>query len=351
MTTTFEEQLAKIKGQAPILETSEEKAVEVVVVLPLLKQLGWDTEDLKQIYPQKPMPASTSKKVDFDLQSNGASRVFIEVKRWNHLLNDEDEKQLRTYCLAGKPSLAALTNGRQWRLYLPPLRSPRKGQNPDRQFLAFDITNEPAERVENHFTQFLAHDRLLEATVKKTVNDATREFKKKQADATVMEALAEVWKKLATDDNALRKTVRELADRHNIQPDEDQIERFIRENRPLVNQISGPEDPPKPPKPVSFTLSPNDEALIAKKVKRQWNDLLLGVCLLMHERHTDDFEKKVLEIPESFSNFAGTLGWEGRVGDTGIYFRKGGAGYVKEVCYEVVSKFGYPRESLTIEEK
>ncbi len=64
MTTTFEEQLAKIKAQASVLENLDDRAVELGVILPLLKQLGWDTEDLTQIYPQKRVPGAG--KVDYE---------------------------------------------------------------------------------------------------------------------------------------------------------------------------------------------------------------------------------------------------------------------------------------------
>ena len=169
MTKTFEEQLAKINGQASVLENLDERAVEVGVILPLLKQLGWDTEDLRQIYPQKPVQGAGpgTNKVDYDLQVAGASRVFIEVKRWRHDLTDEDEIQLRDYCLTGKPSLAALTNGRQWRLYLPPLRTRRRGQDPElRLFHMLDVSDQP-EVVEASLKEFLAQDKMLTASAVK----------------------------------------------------------------------------------------------------------------------------------------------------------------------------------------
>ena len=147
MSTNFEECIAKITSSASILNDLDERAVELGVVLPLLRCAGWDTEDLTQIYPQKPVSESRRDKVDYDLQIDGASRVFLEVKRWRYDLGNAEEDQLRDYCLEGKPSLAVLTNGRHWRLYLPPLK-PKSGKNSDlRQFLGLDITREPLEVV------------------------------------------------------------------------------------------------------------------------------------------------------------------------------------------------------------
>ena len=349
MTTTFAEQLSKIKEQAFVLENLDERAVELGVILPLLKQLGWDTEDLTQIYPQKPVPGGG--KVDYDLQVADASRVFIEVKRWNHTLTDEDEGQLRDYCLTRKPSLAALTNGKQWRLYLPPLQNRRSGEI--RPFLVFNITDEPKE-VEKNFRRFLARENMLTVSaVKKTVGDARVLFKKNIDNVAVMEGLSEAWNELATDESALAGILTTLADSYGVQPSVEQVQEFIKATGTLVNPVKPSK--PQPPvqnhvKPSSFTLQVNGEATVVKQAKH-WNELLLGVCLLMHERHNAIFAEKVLEIPESFSNSIDTFGWKGQVGDTGIYFRKGGSGYVKEICPEIVSKFGYPQESLTIQEK
>ena len=137
MSTDFEERLSRIRNNEPTLANREEHAVELGVILPLLSWAGWDTGDLTQIYPQRPLSTlSNTGKVDFDLQINGKSRVFIEGKRWNLSLGEGEEEQLREYCVAGKPDLAVLTNGRQWRFYLPPTKRKPKL----RQFLAFDIT-------------------------------------------------------------------------------------------------------------------------------------------------------------------------------------------------------------------
>ena len=353
MTTTFEETLAKIKGQASVLENLDERAVELGVVIPLLKQLGWDTEDLTQIYPQKPVTGvgKGDGKVDYALQVDGEIRVFIEVKRWRHDLTDEDEGQLRDYCLAGKPSLAALTNGRQWRLYLPPLQTRRRGHEPDmRQFLVFNVTHAP-EVVEENFRQFLAHDKMLtSSSVRKVVREASSRYNESQSHTAVMNGLAAAWNKLANDKGFLAKFVESLAKDRDIDPSEEQIQQFIRENEDLVQPVTK-SSKPKPSRPTSFTLQLDGEAPIAKQVKpRQWNVLLQDVCLMMFERHPDDFERKVLEFPESFSNSAGILGWEGQVGDTGIYFRKGGSGYVREICPKIVSQFGYSPEALIVQE-
>ncbi|MXY43824.1 MAG: hypothetical protein F4Y50_07210, partial [Dehalococcoidia bacterium] len=100
MTDTFETTVATITSQASAFESLEEKAVEMFVVLPLLKQVGWNTENVSEIYPQREL--SDGRKVDFDLQIDGESRILIEVKSWKQTLNDDHESQLANYCRSAK---------------------------------------------------------------------------------------------------------------------------------------------------------------------------------------------------------------------------------------------------------
>ena len=70
MSTDFEERLSRIRNNEPTLANREEHAVELGVILPLLSWAGWDTGDLTQIYPQRPLSTlSNTGKVDFDLQN------------------------------------------------------------------------------------------------------------------------------------------------------------------------------------------------------------------------------------------------------------------------------------------
>ena len=103
LTNTFHDTLASIKSQKSVFESLDERAVDIGVVLPLLKQVGWNTENVSEIYPQRGL--ADGSKVDYDLQIDGESRILIEVKRWIHTLDDDDEDQLKRYCQLAKPSL------------------------------------------------------------------------------------------------------------------------------------------------------------------------------------------------------------------------------------------------------
>ena len=253
MNRSFEATVTKIIGQRSALGALDERAVELGVVVPLLAQLGWDTADLTEVYPQRTLPSGG--KPDYDLRIGGESRVLLEVKRWSHSLNDEDEEQLKQYCLAAKPKLAVLTNGSEWRLFLPPAR----GKNAKlRRFLDFDITTNEHGDVERNLKQFLVKEKVVSFT--QTVKAARGVFEEDRTNSAVMKSLTDAWNKLATDPQAMAEFVLKLAEHEGVQPNADQIQKFLSLIAPSVDTVvEGTRSTvQKHPKPASFTIQATD---------------------------------------------------------------------------------------------
>ena len=61
MGEAFQETLDRIKSQSEVLGDRDEKAVEFVVILPLLQQLGWNIHDVTEVYPQRRQAFQQSK--------------------------------------------------------------------------------------------------------------------------------------------------------------------------------------------------------------------------------------------------------------------------------------------------
>ena len=100
-------------------------------------------------------------------------------------------------------------------------------------------------------------------------------------------------------------------------------------------------------RPASFTFESD------RRDVRSWPDLLLGVCLIMRERHPGDFER-ILEIRGRknpyFSRNEEEINLPRQIGDTGIYASCQGAGtLIDGRARRVVELFGYPQSSLTVE--
>ena len=222
MGEAFQETLDRIKSQSEVLGDRDEKAVEFVVILPLLQQLGWNIHDVTEVYPQRKL--SNSQRPDFDLQVDSVSRVVVEVKKWAADLNPDNERQLQRYCREVNPSLAALTNGHRWWLYVGPWTRPKGGAL--RPFLDFDVSADP-EEVESNFTRFLARENLAgQQDVRHTVTAARELRDRQQRRAEIMRKLTEVWNDLETDERSLFDVVKTLAESHGIHPSDQDIKEF-----------------------------------------------------------------------------------------------------------------------------
>ena len=340
----FEETLANIKGQSSLLGNLDERAVEIAVILPLLHQVGWNTGNMAEVYPQSPVDSGG--KVDYALKVNGEVRILVEAKSWNHRLEKDEENQLAGYCRQAKPYLAVLTNGNRWMLYLPP-----KGRTNDaklRLFLGFDITSLGSDKVQENFERFLARGKFAtKSSSAQVVKEAAGLLAEREKIGEAFRRMTAAWNGLTVDQ--IGNFLAPLAGYH---PDDEVVKDFLNSKGvpSFVKQISDEPPPPPPPKPKphSFTFQGGD----AIPVKSQWSRLLVGVCLLMRDNRPDEFRAALLAMPEWFTESKPASGeWPKAIGDTGIYAHFGVGKDIKHRCAVLLGKFGHPLSDLTIKSK
>ena len=344
MTQTFETTIARIISQSSILDSLDERAVEIGVILPLLRQVGWNTDDVSEIYPQRKLPDGN--RVDYDLQIDGESRILIEVKAWGHNLDHRNEDQLEGYCRSAKPKLAVLTSGRNWRLYLPP--SQRVGLKRKR-FLDIDITTKPKE-AEGTFRKFLARERMVD--YRPTVAAAKKLLQEIQGREKLKETLTEAWNELANDKDELAEVLIKLVERKGIQPSLDIVKHVLNEPiyRSIVNQVPTTTNLHKPPASFALPSSSTGKNKKTHQLKKHngWYNLLAEICELMQSRHPENFWPNISSMTDWFAEMKDPK-FSIPVGDVGIYAkRRGTSRQIREACYEIVTKFGYPEDSLVI---
>ena len=338
MTTSFENTLAKIKSFD--LRSFDEQAVKQGVILPLLNRIGWDTEDMNEVRPE--LQTKGIKKVDYACIVGGTSRMFVEAKAWSVPLTQAEENQLNEYCRSAKVNHGVLTNGREWRLYLH--KPHRKWEQ--KMFLKVDIVSEEPSSVEDNFIKFLARANLLE---NQAVNAARDLIRQEEEENVLREVVKDVVDKVTTAELAVF-----IADKvqnpSGSRPSDEQVEKILsRLGVKVISELPKPGLKKPNPKPASFTFQTGKEKLVVKEVK-VWKSVLLGVCELMSERHPDIFKKMPLELPKRFKDSG--EGYTQQIGNTGIYVKYvASADVVKKFCPELVAKFGYPKDSLTIEER
>ena len=105
---------ARIDKHAPALQQSE-ALTRYALIDPLLRGLGWDTGDPKQVIPEY---RSTAGSADYALfgQSN-KPQVIIEAKKLGTQLDFKVRQQVTGYCQEEGIPYAVITDGRRWELY------------------------------------------------------------------------------------------------------------------------------------------------------------------------------------------------------------------------------------------
>lgn len=94
-----------------------EQNTKAGLIAPLLRALGWDTEDLREVHLEF-KPRSADKPVDYALLLNGQPRMFVEAKALGKNLQDRRwASQIMGYAAVAGVRWVVLTNGDEYRLY------------------------------------------------------------------------------------------------------------------------------------------------------------------------------------------------------------------------------------------
>jgi len=217
------------------------------VVDPILRCLGWDTEDPDKVQPNV---AAEEGVPDYSLLLDGKKVLFVEAKKMSVDVEDRQVlSQLAKYCFAEGMSYGVLTNGAVWVLS----RAFREGTTmPERVVWKADIEHDDMNAIANKLntvsiTNISSIDRLL----------------------TKLEILDEVWQSLLEDPVSLAKGVVPvfLSIANESYPDYDftpeEVADFIQER---LNEIISRE-PDYPP--VSEGIAPTIEGPRTMKIDRE----------------------------------------------------------------------------------
>lgn len=172
----------------PNLPKFDEASTKQAIILPILRLLKWDTDDIDEV---KPELLVEDKRVDYSLRVNNTDKVFIEAKPARDSLEGHEE-QLLGYTYRHGPEIAALTNGVTWSLYLPP----KGGDWKPRKFYTIDIIQQES---------MVAAQKLIDLLFKENVRsgDALRNaesiYKDRLKKGKIEEALPQAWGKIVSE--------------------------------------------------------------------------------------------------------------------------------------------------------
>ena len=341
-------------GAIPALEALEVSSVKLGVALRLLNAAGWDAFDVSEVVPDYP---TGNGKVDFALVADSSRgtggpaspQVLLEVRPFGENLDGARfERRMVTQCARVGAPLGVLTNGRRWLLLF---------QAPDyrgvgHRFCEVDLAGDPDEATEE-LNRYLSRDRVASG---QAARSAERTLRDRTRDTVTRQAVLDGWRQvvLGLQDGLVELIATAAEQRAGYRPEVRQVRRVLTESRSeLLPTAEGQARPAgagggnSRRRPASFTF------LSETYPVSSWPDLLVRVCLLMRQRHPEDFGK-ILEVRGRerpyFSRSAEDLYVPKPVGDSGIYASCQGAGsLIEQRARRVVELFRYPADTLAVQ--
>lgn len=112
MLTLIEKLRERIDSHDDALKKNE-MLTRYALIDPLLRELGWDTEDPDVVVPEY---RSDGGRPDYALRKEGKPIIMLEAKSLDTPLKDA-VKQVINYCMHDGTEYSAVTDGRRWEIY------------------------------------------------------------------------------------------------------------------------------------------------------------------------------------------------------------------------------------------
>ena len=334
----------------------DEASVKQGVVLRILADLGWNPFDLSEVAPNFAVGGG---QVDYCLRIGGQSKAFIEVEPGGADLSS-GETALIGYSLESRVGLAALTNGLDWRFYLPM----REGASEDMLFSAIRIASTDENIVADILVNALSKDKVASGSA---VNHAKELLALRRRAKLVNETLPNAWRSLISAPDDILTGL--LADRvkaiSNVVPSVPEIQNFLRGE--AARSSSEPTGTSREPSRVRRPISRNENRPQIRRSPSQrprgfrfqgvrytatrWTEVMRKVAEIMHERHSSEFERGVAPLRGHskiyYSRSSDGMTSPHRIGSSGWFvetnFRADG---MREQCVRLIARFGYNESDI-----
>lgn len=167
--TSLEEQVRDIQDRLKGSEYPNKQAISQEIVLPLLRKMGWPDDDTRLVTPQYTVKGGT---VDFALcAKRDKPHIFIEVKQSDKTTGADE--QLFSYAFHEGVQFAILTDGKEWRFYLPA----EKGRYEERKVYKLDLVEHDVNESSDRLLRYLSFEEVKSGRVLK---NAQQDYKNLQ---------------------------------------------------------------------------------------------------------------------------------------------------------------------------
>ena len=253
-----------LKNNSRLSDYNEDQT-KMAVVQPILRRLGWDTENVDEVSPEFSVE---NRRVDYALRVKNRSVVFIEAKKPSEDLDSQNhQEQLLDYSFRQTVEIAVLTNGITWSFYLP-----RAGVDwKSRKFYTIDIIEQEASYVASRFLDLLSKKNIESG---KSIRNAESIHKSKLKEKAIHEALPEAWNRIIEEpDSLLVELLAERTERIcSYKPELVNVTKFLKQHESQFSLLPAEEqaeaEPEKPsvrrPRKKSYTSEPPDDKKISQ---------------------------------------------------------------------------------------
>jgi hypothetical protein len=353
MLTSLRSFIDQVKNERDRIQGFDEATTRQHIVQRILHILGWDIFD--ELIPEYQIENG---RVDFAVQVDAISYVFLEVKRVGASLEDAQEQLLR-YAFQEGVNIGILTSGVLWWLYLP-LAS---GSWEQRRFFAIDLLEQESQLVAEHFIRFLDKERVISGDAVRTAE----EYRKSRQRQSVLEkTIPLAWNKLITEvDDRLIDLLNDTAETlSGYRAEQEMLAKFVSRHRDQF-LIPAPESwvglsglkrsaartQSKPPQTASISewTGTKPTAITLKNTTypvESWKEVLFKICSILHGQDPAYFEQASLSLRGRkrpyFSKFPDELRGPEEFKNTGIYVETNqSASSIYLRCRSLLALFDY----------
>lgn len=290
------------------VNTYNEETTKSAIINKFLYLLGWDQHNPEEVAMEYGLRGM---QVDYALRIKGDNKVFIEAKKVKEYLHERHEGQLLAYAFTADIEFAILTNGINWKFFLPKAEGGRK----NKKIYDIDILLQDTTIVARKFIDLLSKDNVIKG---RAIENATRIFNERKNII----------------DNT--KNIRSI-EGTKVCPKSS----LLTGSDTLVNYD-----------PVKKTIS-SFYFMNTRYQTETWKDLLIGIIDIVHSMHEDKFDNILNVTGRSriyFSYNPSDIATPMKIGNTNIYVdTKLSAKNILKLCVDILYEFGYPINYFAIE--
>ena len=329
-------------------EPPNEESAKAAVILPILKELGWRSDDPARVFFEYTVGG---RRVDIALKDDGRFVAFIEAKAPGKKL-DAHVSQLLTYAFHEGVDIGVLTTGLEWWLYLPR----EKGPPPERRFATFDLASGSAEEIAAVLEKYLGRPALVDHSAERNAKEALRALQeRKRLEAEI----PRVWRKMidGPDPDLISLVINRVRGQTGLDATPADVAASLGMAQP------GPEPQPVPPRPPNESSEPRPKPRNPRPTAfRLWGhvspansyaEILVGVFAAIRTRHESEFIDTVRPLWGSYSPSVSSdpaeLTRSAALEDSAWYVEVNlSAAAIKNRCRRLLEAFGHHGSDLEI---